>query len=296
MPTKISGKPSTVPYTFAGASSDPDDIGGLVATYVAGGTLNYGDLVFTNPGGRVIKDLDASWYHARFVGAVVGGTATQQEASSDPALIGKAMSVAGENVIIQNQGTCYVANDATGGFSYYGQAVISGQTTAGRALALDKNLGSFLTSDAAVQISAGGSALGKIAKAGQVIISGALGTAITAANTAALSGTVNNGNFGIFCLRSTGGANETTAHGTDAATLAGVALPAAPSVGTATYGFILVHPTGTGNFVGGTTALDDATVVPNAVFASLYAYYWCLGWAIDTGGAAGVASRMRLAL
>ena len=34
--------------------------------------------------------------------------------------------------------------------------------------------------------------------------------------------------------------------------------------GDAFFGFIIVNPTGTGNFVGGTTALDDGTVVPNA--------------------------------
>jgi hypothetical protein len=33
-------------------------------------------------------------------------------------------------------------------------------------------------------------------------------------------------------------------------------------------GFLIIHPSGTGNFVGGTTALDDATVVPNAVYVS----------------------------
>jgi len=31
-------------------------------------------------------------------------------------------------------------------------------------------------------------------------------------------------------------------------------------------GFAIINPTGTGNFVGGTTPLDDATVVPNAVY------------------------------
>lgn len=29
---------------------------------------------------------------------------------------------------------------------------------------------------------------------------------------------------------------------------------------------MIINPTGTGDFVGGTTALDDATVVPNAVY------------------------------
>jgi hypothetical protein len=34
-------------------------------------------------------------------------------------------------------------------------------------------------------------------------------------------------------------------------------------------GFVIINPTGTGPFVGGTTALDDATVVPNAVFVNV---------------------------
>jgi hypothetical protein len=33
-------------------------------------------------------------------------------------------------------------------------------------------------------------------------------------------------------------------------------------------GFVIVNPTGTGDFVGGTTDLDDATVAPNAVYVN----------------------------
>ena len=31
---------------------------------------------------------------------------------------------------------------------------------------------------------------------------------------------------------------------------------------------MIINPTGTGNFVGNTTALDDVTVVPNAVYVN----------------------------
>ncbi len=42
-------------------------------------------------------------------------------------------------------------------------------------------------------------------------------------------------------------------------------FPTIPA-GRAVLGFIIVNPTGTGNFVGGTTALDDATVAPGTVY------------------------------
>src|ERR1051325_11042478 len=59
----------------------------------------------------------------------------------------------------------------------------------------------------------------------------------------------------------------TATMGTEASTLAGVTMPALPD-GSAMIGFVIVNPTGTGNFVGGTTDLDDATVVPNAVYVN----------------------------
>jgi hypothetical protein len=61
--------------------------------------------------------------------------------------------------------------------------------------------------------------------------------------------------------------------GTPGATLAAVVVPT-PPVGSGMLGMIVINPTGTGNFVGGTTNLDDATVVPNAAYIS------CVG-AID---------------
>ena len=55
--------------------------------------------------------------------------------------------------------------------------------------------------------------------------------------------------------------------GTEGSTLAGVTFPTLPD-GEAMIGFAIVNPTGTGDFVGGTTELDDATVVPNAVYVN----------------------------
>lgn len=56
--------------------------------------------------------------------------------------------------------------------------------------------------------------------------------------------------------------------GTEAATAAGVVLPAPPA-DSAVVGVLQVNPTGTGNFVGGTTDLDDGTVIPNATFSDV---------------------------
>ncbi len=56
--------------------------------------------------------------------------------------------------------------------------------------------------------------------------------------------------------------------GTEAATLAAVVLPDTPA-NSCVVASLEINPTGTGNFVGGTTALGDATVVPNAVYKDL---------------------------
>jgi hypothetical protein len=44
-------------------------------------------------------------------------------------------------------------------------------------------------------------------------------------------------------------------------------MPTVP-VGKAQLGFVIINPTGTGPFVGGTTPLGDATVVPNAAYVN----------------------------
>lgn len=85
---------------------------------------------------------------------------------------------------------------------------------------------------------------------------------------AALVGTVLNATFNVYAFFLDSAGNLTSAMGAAATTLPGVKFPPIP-VGTAVLGFIIVNPTGTGNFVGGTTALDDATVVPNVAYISL---------------------------
>ena len=86
----------------------------------------------------------------------------------------------------------------------------------------------------------------------------------------ALSGTVTNATFNVFAFFIDSGGTKTSAMGNAGTTLAGVTFPQFPTK-KACIGFIIINPTGTGDFVGGTTALDDGTVVPNAVYVSLLA-------------------------
>jgi len=56
--------------------------------------------------------------------------------------------------------------------------------------------------------------------------------------------------------------------GTEAALLANVVLPDTPA-DSCVVAMVEVNPTGAGNFVGGTTALNDGGVIPNAVYTNL---------------------------
>ena len=90
-----------------------------------------------------------------------------------------------------------------------------------------------------------------------------------AAGTAmpALVGTVVNATFNVYCFFVDKAEAITSAMGTAGATWAAVKFPPIPQ-GKVLLGFVIVNPTGTGNFVGGTTELDDGTVTPGAVYIS----------------------------
>lgn len=90
---------------------------------------------------------------------------------------------------------------------------------------------------------------------------------LTTSNMAALSGTVVNATFNVFCFFIDSAGNLTSAMGTAGATYAAVVFPQFPE-NKALIGFIIINPTGTGNFVGGTTGLADSTVVPNTVYVN----------------------------
>lgn len=109
-----------------------------------------------------------------------------------------------------------------------------------------------------------------VAKAGSIVYAVAKGVLIKkAANTdmAALSGTVTNAKFNVFVFTVDADGTLYTQMGTEAATLGAVRWPDIDQY-RAIIGFVIINPTGTGNFVGGTTALDDATVTPNAAYVN----------------------------
>lgn len=135
-------------------------------------------------------------------------------------------------------------------------------------------------STAGMVIHGAGSALAKSATAFRYLVppSGSLTSApvlgLVAANTdtAAFVGTVHNTKYNVFVhtVSDDGAGTQTfrTRMGTEGATRAAIVLPTVPA-GEAVYGITEIHPTGTGDFVGGTTALDDATVVPTAVYVNI---------------------------
>lgn len=83
----------------------------------------------------------------------------------------------------------------------------------------------------------------------------------------ALSGTVTNAYWNVFVF-TVNKAGTTYSHtGTQATTEAAVKWPTIPT-DRAIIGFLKIHPTGTGDFVGNTHALDDGTIAPNAQYVS----------------------------
>lgn len=130
-------------------------------------------------------------------------------------------------------------------------------------------LKSRMLSTAALVIKAGASALVKTgAAAFHAVANGVLITKAAATDMAALAGSVTNAKFNVYVFFVDSAGTLTSAMGTEGATLAAVVWPAFPA-GKTCIGFTVINPTGTGPFVGGTTPIDDATVVPNAVHVSL---------------------------
>lgn len=111
----------------------------------------------------------------------------------------------------------------------------------------------------------------KVAKTGATdfyaIVNGVMLKIAASTDMPVLAGTVVNATFNVFCFFLDQAGVVTSAMGVAGSTLAKVVFPPFPQQ-KALIGFIIVNPTGTGNFVGNTTNLDDGTVVPNAVFLS----------------------------
>ena len=100
----------------------------------------------------------------------------------------------------------------------------------------------------------------------QGVVKGKLITKATSQDVA-LAGSVTNLLFNVYVIFIDELAAYSSAMGIEAASLALVKFPPIPE-GKAVVGYVIVNPTGTGNFVGGTTNLDDGTVAPNAVFVN----------------------------
>ncbi len=132
--------------------------------------------------------------------------------------------------------------------------------------AIGDRMGSQALSSAGFVIKAGASPLVKTGTAATYAIANQrLLTIAGSTDMPALVGTVVNATFNVFVFYVDQTNTRTSAMGAAASTLAAVRFPSTPQ-GSAILGFIVVNPTGTGNFVGGTTALDDATVVPNVAY------------------------------
>ena len=124
-------------------------------------------------------------------------------------------------------------------------------------------------SSAGLVIKAGASTLAKTGAAATVLtVNGRIVRIAAATDQPALTGlTVPNAAFNVAVFFVDGAGVGSVAFGVAAASIGGVTFPDFPLAKTL-VGFLIINPTGTGSFVGGTTALDDATVVPNVVYVS----------------------------
>lgn len=127
---------------------------------------------------------------------------------------------------------------------------LSSQTLASAALRIKGGSASALVQTNAVSYYLAGGVLVKVA---------------TSTDLAALSGTVTNALFGGWAHYIDSAGTTTSVYLGQGSTLSRVTFPE-QSLSKALIGLTLVNPTGTGDFVGGTTVLDDATVVPNVAF------------------------------
>lgn len=123
-------------------------------------------------------------------------------------------------------------------------------------------------STAGLVIKTGGSALAKTGSAiTHYIANGVKGRIAGSTDMPALVGTVTNAKFNVFVFTVDSGGTVRVQIGVEGATEAAIKWPVLDQK-RAILGMIIINPTGTGNFVGGTTALDDVTVAPNAQYVS----------------------------
>jgi hypothetical protein len=129
---------------------------------------------------------------------------------------------------------------------------------------LQRNLVNKILQKGTLAIHGSASTLVKTTTTLYVMVDGVI-VKLAAADLTALSGTVHNAKFNVFVFTINASGTVKVYLGTEGATIGAVVFPTTPD-GEVPFGFVLINPTGTGDFVGGTTALDDGTVVPNAVY------------------------------
>lgn len=122
-----------------------------------------------------------------------------------------------------------------------------------------------LTFTAAAVVVRTGAAFDALLSDGRV---GRIRTVANNTNMPALVGTVTNATHNLYAFFIDRSGALTSAMGVAGASVAAVTFPPVPD-GKACIGYVRINPTGTGDFVGGTTALDSGTVVPNAVLISI---------------------------
>ncbi len=123
-------------------------------------------------------------------------------------------------------------------------------------------------STAGLVIKAGGSAIVKTGAAvTHYIAEGVKGRIAGSTDMPALVGTILEDLFNVYVFSVDKAGTVTVQMGTAGVTEAAIKWPVLDPR-KAILGFIVVNPTGTGNFVGGTSLLDDATIVPNVVYIS----------------------------
>lgn len=129
---------------------------------------------------------------------------------------------------------------------------------------------SVTLNSAGLVIKAGGSALAKTGGSiTHYMANGKSGQIAAATDMPALVGTVLTDTCNVFVFTVDSAGTKYAQMGTAAATEANVVWPTLDPE-RAIIGFIKCNPVGTGSFVGGTTALDDATVFTSAAAELLY--------------------------
>ena len=128
---------------------------------------------------------------------------------------------------------------------------------------LQRNAVDMVLNAAGLVIGSSAAAKVKIANTIYAMIDGVIAKKTTA--EIVIAGTVTAAKFNVYVLTMVAAGTVTATMGTEGATIGAVVFPTIPD-DSVVIGFVIVNPTGTGNFVGGTTELSDMTVVPNAVY------------------------------